>query len=429
MPPSTAPMLLLLFVLAFLLPSPLLPVFATGTSAPTSSPTCQYPPILDVIWVLDASSSIVNAKTAFQNITAFTVLNTLNVSDYQTSIDYDLFVDSVNTLSAVGGTTDTSGALDYVRKHMFTEQNRRVGGTRVVVLGTDGHPTDSDGAQTPQTDHAAELAVQHLRDEDDVIFIFLRLGEDYPLNWMESYANYIYQTTYATLQELNSHQNFMCISSSMAPTLSPSSAPTTDVPTVSPTVSPTRQPVVSQAPSLPTSLPTSSPTCQRIENVDIIWVLDSSNSIIEMGSGALTNVTDFIAQYAGTINLSPTQTRMGFVQFAGPHYDDPSYQTIGDNLDVTDSAAVDVNAFDPLIRSLLPMGGTTNTAGALDYVRQHMFTPTNKRAGSHRIVVLITDGNPSDSYGNEIGDGPITAANEAVVNLREEDDSPWSLFK
>ncbi|KAH9258911.1 hypothetical protein BASA81_002975 [Batrachochytrium salamandrivorans] len=473
---------------------------SSPSAAPTASPTCQKPAFADIVWVLDASGSILSKQNAMQNVTDFisaftgtvtlaedrtrmgfllfagplttdasyaTVGMNLNVTD-SAATNAAEFVQIVSGLAAVGGTTNTAGAIDFVREHMFTPENKRPGSHRIVILITDGNPSDADGDETtPGPIAAANAAVVSLREEDNVIFVFLRMGDNYEDQFLSAQSNFVYDSTYATLGDLL-YSPFLCFEVSTAPTssptapttlspsASPSAAPTssqptaspsgaptqspaTDQPTLSPTASPSLSPTASKSPTSsplvqptasptaspttkqPSAAPTASPTCLKPAFVDIVWVLDSSSSVQSNGN-AMRNVTEFITEFSRTVPLSEQQTRMGFLQFAGPLTTDASYATVGMNLNVTDPAASDIGLFAPLVSSLIAAGGTTNTAGAIDFVREHMFTPENKRPGSHRIVILITDGNPSDADGDETAPGPVAAANAAVISLREEDD-------
>jgi hypothetical protein len=126
----------------------------------------------------------------------YTIHDTLNVTDVPNSVTTSLFTADVGSLSAHGGTTDTSGAIDYVRTAMFTEENLRPGSHRIVILATDGYPTDSSGVETTAATDAAHAATLNLRAEDQVVFVFLKLGNDYPPGFMEDEANYIYDSTF-----------------------------------------------------------------------------------------------------------------------------------------------------------------------------------------------------------------------------------------
>jgi hypothetical protein len=154
----------------------------------------------------------------------------------------------------------------------------------------------------------------------------------------------------------------------------------------------------------------------------MVWLLEGSSSMVASGNG-FSNMTDFIAQFALLQDFSLENTRMGYVVFAGP-FDpepDPNFKTILAYLNITDPIASDSALFLDDVATLNAVGGTTNTAGAIDFVRTELLRPEDKRPGSHRIVVLATDGDPTD------GDGTATEetrllAEAATLNLRAEDD-------
>lgn len=167
--------------------------------------------------------------------------------------------------------------------------------------------------------------------------------------------------------------------------------------------------------------PTSSPTCTRIPVADIIFILDSSQTMIPFFS----NLTSFVANYVTKLSLSPEQTRVGYVEYAGVYtghtdfYGNP-YITIGKYLNVDDPAASNITDFLIKINNLTAIAGNKITNAAFDFVRENMFTPDNYRNDSRRIVVLLTGGNPTDDFGVQT----VTARTDtetASINLQTED--------
>jgi hypothetical protein len=165
--------------------------------------------------------------------------------------------------------------------------------------------------------------------------------------------------------------------------------------------------------------------------MDIVWIMDASDSMIGLVSEYETNlgnfdyVVDFVSNFTSTATMSNIATRQGYVEFAGPVFevgteDYVRGQTINTVVNVTDAAAIDSLEFTNSVTSLTPSGGSTDTPGAINYVREHMFTGSNRRLGSRRVAVLITDGNPSDRFG--ASQPSSNATNQAVDLLREEDD-------
>jgi hypothetical protein len=149
----------------------------------------------------------------------FQTIYNVSAVDAAAATDYDAFVASVDQLEAYGGTTDAAGVLDYVRTDMLTPANLRPGSKRIVVFATDGSPSNEIGATTPEVIQDAEFAAMQLRAEDDVTFVFLRIGEDYAVGSMEDEAPYIYDTTSATLDNLL-QDDFLCFEITETPTTS-----------------------------------------------------------------------------------------------------------------------------------------------------------------------------------------------------------------
>lgn len=143
-------------------------------------------------------------------------------------------------MNAPGGVTNTAGALDYVRTAMFHPGNYRPGSHRVVVLATDGYPSDEGGMESTQAVSDAENAAQHLKDEDGVIFVLLRFGPTFPQTFLMNQSDFTYNTTFQTLDRLP-REGFLCVDLTLRPTPSPTASP-------------------SRAPSLPTPSPTYPPT-------------------------------------------------------------------------------------------------------------------------------------------------------------------------
>jgi Mg-chelatase subunit ChlD len=130
--------------------------------------------------------------------------------------------------------------------------------------------------------------------------------------------------------------------------------------------------------------------------VDVVFVIDGSTSMMNSNFDA---VKEFLLVFAAQTDFS--NTRVGFLEFAGPYRGAPgTYQTINANLNVTDGDAQNAALFSAQVSALSAVGGTTDTKGALDFVRTSMFTEANKRPGVGRIVILLTDGFATDDYGS-----------------------------
>ena len=127
--------------------------------------------------------------------------------------------------------------------------------------------------------------------------------------------------------------------------------------------------------------------------MDLIVVMDGSFSMA--GSGNFYPLRSFVANLTEMLTLGPSDVRVGYLEFAGPStvLTDPYFnQTIGPSLNVTDPIAVLHENLTESILNLTALGGSTNSPGALDFVREDMFTSSNFRPGSKRAVIFATDG-------------------------------------
>ena len=206
-----------------------------------------------------------------------------------------------------------------------------------------------------------------------------------------------------------------------SPTRFPTASPTTPKPTASPTT-----PRPSASPTTP--LPTSSPPCHRPALVDIAWVIDGSSSmdpiLPDPNTDHFKDLTSFMEEFSLLTSMSSAATRQGFVEFAGPLHTFPDvyrgFQTIGPYLNLSSPEATKITKFIQQLQALFLIGGTTDLAGALDFVRTVVFNPGNRRPGSRRIVVLAGDGRPSDRFGRR-SDQAAADAEAAMDRLKQED--------
>lgn len=313
-----------------------------------------------------------------------TIGENVNVST-PTATNKPAFINSIQSISNLGGSTDTPAAINYVRQVMFTNGNKRPNAFRVVILGTDGYPTDQDGFKSDAMVNQSEANAQLLRDEDDVLFIFLRIGADYPANWFRQIAEKVYEVV--SFQELSTILgSFLCLG-----------------------------PLTHQ----PSPVPTASPTCLRNDFADIVWLIQGGTYIVNGEPPALTSMRQFVNGFTAKITMSSTATRQAFLLYAGPSNINPSFRTINSNSNVTDSAAISASGFQALINGLVAPGGSTDMAGAVDFVRTAMFVPGNRRVGSQRIVILLAGNEPTGPDGNP---SPVANVESAVTQLKTEDD-------
>ena len=244
----------------------------TGTVAMSENATRQG--ILEFsgeIWQLNASFSPVY-------VSGSNLGPQLNISDQKASSNSE-FVQFVDDMSDMGGNTNTPFAIDHVRTTMFTPENYRQDAFRVVILGTDGFPTNIFGINDDVLANETEVAAEKLRDEDDVLFVFLRIGNAtlYPPNWFEEVADKIYAVASFSALSTLLQEGFLCLDVTHRPTASPAiykptASPLSSRPTLSPTTSrpshtPSHSPSSSRPSESPSRQPSNAPTTSRPSQV------------------------------------------------------------------------------------------------------------------------------------------------------------------
>lgn len=158
--------------------------------------------------------------------------------------------------------------------------------------------------------------------------------------------------------------------------------------------------------------------------MDLVWVMDMSSSVVELD--VYSNMTNFVAAYgASSLLIGPTLTRQAFVEYAGD-FIFYHYPLIGNVSDFASPRSTNVTLFNEFVQSLQASGGTTNTPYALDYVRTSIFTPQSFRPGSRRIVVLATDGRPTDNFGLP---SDLSLTQKAAMELRKDTGALLVLIK
>lgn len=162
----------------------------------------------------------------------------LNETDANSNAGFQSFLET--NFSIMYGTTNTPYAIDYVRTQVLTTANQRPGAFRIVILITDGYPTDIFGADNATMAAETEVAVTNLQAEDGALFVSVKVSPPaYPPSWFVTIADKIYEVnSFMDLQGLL--DTFLC----WDPTFKPTTSPTTSTPSTMPT----------------TSTPTSAPT-------------------------------------------------------------------------------------------------------------------------------------------------------------------------
>jgi len=125
--------------------------------------------------------------------------------------------------------------------------------------------------------------------------------------------------------------------------------------------------------------------------VDVVIVLDVSGSI---GIPDFDLTKSFLEQLVGYLDIDSGNTRVGLVTYSS---------NVGSSFDLNMYSSV--ASVQSAILSLSYSGGTTNTAGALTFVRTTMLTSAaGDRSDVPNVVVLLTDGGSDDRTATEVGD-------------------------
>ncbi|XP_041376879.1 cartilage matrix protein-like [Gigantopelta aegis] len=120
-----------------------------------------------------------------------------------------------------------------------------------------------------------------------------------------------------------------------------------------------------------------------LQRADLVFLVDSSSSI---SSEDFQQLEEFLKDVAVRLPIGPNNVQMGVLQFG-------SHPSIAFPLDMYS------NRLDVLkgIQNLNYLGGATNTADALKYMREHVFSHVSgARFNVPRIAVVITGGHSSN---------------------------------
>lgn len=181
------------------------------------------------------------------------------------------------------------------------------------------------------------------------------------------------------------------VAPSIAPTSTPTSKPTgpTKAPTSVPTSKPTR-PTKSPTSGKPTSQPTSKPTIAQCTQVsDVVFVLDQSGSIDNNENNIAREFINILSD-AFDVGTGITKSRVGLIPFN---------RNVGATSALDHARATDLNAFKQYVSTFLfsrtNCPTCTNTPEALT---QTMIMFQNSSRVVKKVVVVITDGNPNNTY-------------------------------
>ena len=131
-----------------------------------------------------------------------------------------------------------------------------------------------------------------------------------------------------------------------------------------------------------------------LQNADVVFMVDSSASI---GSEDFQKTQIALKNVITNLNVGPNNVHVGVMQYS-------SYPTMGFPLSMYTNRGDVLHA----VENLKMMGGGTNTADAIKYTTDEMFSQSSgARPNVPRIAILLTNGGSLDSQ------AAITQANIA----------------
>ena len=134
---------------------------------------------------------------------------------------------------------------------------------------------------------------------------------------------------------------------------------------------------------------------------DIIFVVDESGSI---GSTDFGLMQSFLSQLVSRLDIDSGNTRVGLVTYSSG---------VGEGFNLSDYNTV--ASVQSAISSLRYSGGSTNTAGALAYVRTTMLTSAaGDRSNVPNVVVVLTDGQSSNANYTQVGISALRVVHRVV---------------
>ena len=335
--------------------------------------------VYDIAWLIEGSSAMIGPQfsqltSVIINFTAYLDMNQSQTrqgfiefsgslagfSNFST-IDRTLLLENpaassstefsaiVENLVPVGGSTNTSGALQWATEYFFSPSNFRSFAQRVLVLATISQPSNEFGFVTPQS--LTENAASALKVLDDVTIILVQLSNSFPAGFLVNQADFIIATNYTMLKPSDLVTAFETVSTTC----------NTSFPTSLPTYFPTTSPVTFE----PSITPSSSPSC-LIDGYDIVWMIDGSASMAA-SPNVFQSLQRFIEAFTFSIDMGVSTNRQAYVEFSGP-LGNTGY-TIISFLTFNSTTSLSQSAFSSAIQNLFAPGGTTDVPGALDFVR------------------------------------------------------------
>jgi hypothetical protein len=219
-------------------------------------------------------------------------------------------------------------------------------------------------------------------------------------------------TTFAGLPALEKDlANIPCIATyapsstpTTAPSKNPSHGPTT-FPTHKPSVEPTRDPSAGPT-EYPTKVPTLPPTpapTECITRLDLIFVIDGTNSIPDkVFEGMKNEVASFVKNWERKIGLS--DVRIAIMQFGGEVFVEDGYDPVINQKFTLEFDLDDYSSADGIlgaIKAMKKLGGNITLAEEPMYVAQQVLTNDTSSAGGSlggrpyvpKAMIIMTDAN------------------------------------
>ncbi|XP_060081054.1 uncharacterized protein LOC132560404 [Ylistrum balloti] len=267
--------------------------------------------------------------------------------------------DVINAISAVpytSGSAHTADALQYVSRQSFnTLHGGRTNVPHIAILVTDGPSITPD---------ITKFEAQNAKDKG-IIMYSVGVGGGIDRDELTSVASdpkARYMMTAENYDSLNSISNLLASK------------------------------ICNELPPNPNLLSTPSSCLQN--PADVVFMVDSSSNV---GNINFMKMQNFIKNTVADMNIQPNGVHVGLMQYSSyPSSQFPlnQYTNRGDVLKAVEHLSL--------------MGGGSNTADAISYTRDHMFSQSEGgRSNVPRIAILLTDGDSNDMS------SAITAANKA----------------
>lgn len=159
-------------------------------------------------------------------------------------------------------------------------------------------------------------------------------------------------------------------------------------------------------------------------DVDVLWALDESKSVAET-PGLFPSMTEFVEHFlrinapTSTGPLPIGQSRQAFSEFSGSSFFQPHLFTdLGESFAFSDFIDQGSSSFARSLTGLQPSGGFTRTDLVLNFARESFLEIMSETR--RRILLLMTDGLPTDQYGFVASPDIMANAQQAASRLIEE---------